>query len=59
MDPNRINMDLLVDILKYLSTEETYASIQGAVLVFLPGLSHIQELHELLTSDRHFADKKK
>ena len=59
LDPARINMDLLVDVIKYLGTDTQYSCIQGAVLVFLPGLSHIQELYELLTSDRHFADKKR
>ena len=59
LDPSRINMDLVLDLLLYVSKNEEFAAMQGSVLVFLPGLSHIQELYELLVGDRHFADKKK
>ena len=38
---------------------EPYCDIEGAVLVFLPGLADIQELYEILTTQRLFSDPKK
>lgn len=87
MNPNKINMDLLVDLIAYLGTEscpgcsgstgflvcvmslrsvfflsmpdksQQFVEVDGAVLVFLPGLAHIQQLFDLLTSDKRFRDK--
>lgn len=57
MNPNRINIELVVELLCHLDRDPAYGQVDGAVLVFMPGLSHIQELYELLTSDRRFADK--
>lgn len=34
-----------------------FVEVEGAVLVFLPGLAHIQQLHDLLSSDKRFRDK--
>lgn len=34
-----------------------FAQLDGAVLVFLPGLAHIQQLFDLLSSDKRFRDK--
>lgn len=92
MNPNKINMDLLVDLMDYLGTKHhhahfhaiikhdlvmtciksvymyiyiffcsdkspQFAALDGAVLVFLPGLAHIQQLYDLLSSDKRFRDK--
>ncbi|XP_068429476.1 ATP-dependent RNA helicase DHX29 [Clinocottus analis] len=57
MNPNKINMDLLVDLIDYLDKSPQFAVMDGAVLVFLPGLAHIQQLHDLLSSDKRFRDK--
>ncbi|KAM9306868.1 ATP-dependent RNA helicase DHX29 [Pholidichthys leucotaenia] len=57
MNPNKINMDLLVDLMDYLDKASQFADVNGAVLVFLPGLAHIQQLHDLLSSDKRFRDK--
>ncbi|KAL6096722.1 dhx29 [Pungitius sinensis] len=57
MNPNKINTDLLVDLIDYLDKSPQFAKLDGAVLVFLPGLAHIQQLHDLLTSDKRFRDK--
>ncbi|TNN58690.1 ATP-dependent RNA helicase DHX29 [Liparis tanakae] len=57
MNPNKINMDLLIDLIDYLDKSPQFAVMDGAVLVFLPGLAHIQQLHDLLTSDKRFRDK--
>ncbi|XP_070845311.1 ATP-dependent RNA helicase DHX29 [Chaetodon trifascialis] len=57
MNPNKINMDLLVDLIEYLDKSPQFAEVDGAVLVFLPGLAHIQQLFDLLSSDKRFRDK--
>ncbi|KAM9841500.1 ATP-dependent RNA helicase DHX29 [Aulostomus maculatus] len=57
MNPNKINMDLLVDLIDYLDKSPQFAELDGAVLVFLPGLAHIQQLYDLLSSDKRFRDK--
>ncbi|XP_051269348.1 ATP-dependent RNA helicase DHX29 isoform X2 [Dicentrarchus labrax] len=57
MNPNKINMDLLVDLIDYLDKSPQFAEVDGAVLVFLPGLAHIQQLYDLLSSDKRFRDK--
>uniref|UniRef100_A0A3Q3FX65 ATP-dependent RNA helicase DHX29 n=1 Tax=Kryptolebias marmoratus TaxID=37003 RepID=A0A3Q3FX65_KRYMA len=57
MNPNKINMDLLVDLLDYLDKSPQFADMDGAVLVFLPGLAHIQQLYDLISSDKRFRDK--
>ncbi|XP_035523834.1 ATP-dependent RNA helicase DHX29 [Morone saxatilis] len=57
MNPNKINMDLLVDLIDYLDKSPQFAEVDGAVLVFLPGLAHIQQLYDLLSSDKRFKDK--
>uniref|UniRef100_A0A1A8ENG2 ATP-dependent RNA helicase DHX29 n=2 Tax=Nothobranchius korthausae TaxID=1143690 RepID=A0A1A8ENG2_9TELE len=57
MNPNKINVDLLMDLLDYLDKSPQFADVDGAVLVFLPGLAHIQQLYDLLSSDKRFRNK--
>ncbi|XP_043999980.1 ATP-dependent RNA helicase DHX29 isoform X1 [Gambusia affinis] len=57
MNPNKINVDLLVDLLDYLDKSPQFAEVDGAVLVFLPGLAHIQQLCDVLSSDKRFREK--
>uniref|UniRef100_A0AAR2M5D5 ATP-dependent RNA helicase DHX29 n=1 Tax=Pygocentrus nattereri TaxID=42514 RepID=A0AAR2M5D5_PYGNA len=57
MNPNKINMDLILDLLAYLDKSPQFSGIDGAVLVFLPGLAHIQQLFDLLTTDKRFSSK--
>ncbi|XP_061555189.1 ATP-dependent RNA helicase DHX29 [Phycodurus eques] len=57
MNPNKINMDLLVELISYLDKARQFTAVDGAVLVFLPGLAHIQQLFDLLSSDKRFKDK--
>ncbi|XP_046556781.1 LOW QUALITY PROTEIN: ATP-dependent RNA helicase dhx29-like [Haliotis rubra] len=57
LNMKRINMDLIMEILRHLDKKQPFCSVDGSVLVFLPGLSDIQELHENLQADRHFSDK--
>ena len=46
-------------MLVYLEVSEQFRHVEGAVLVFLPGLSDITELYENLKSDRRFYDSSK
>ncbi|XP_051766444.1 ATP-dependent RNA helicase DHX29 [Ctenopharyngodon idella] len=57
MNPSKINMDLILDLLAYLDKSPQFRDVDGAVLVFLPGLAHIQQLHDLLTTDKRFSSK--
>ncbi|KAG5834335.1 hypothetical protein ANANG_G00260440 [Anguilla anguilla] len=59
MNPNKINMDLILDLLDYLDKSPQFADVDGAVLVFLPGLAHIQQLYDLLSTDRRFRVKER
>ena len=36
-----------------------YKNMEGAILVFLPGLSHIVQLNDLILADRQFSNKSK
>ncbi|XP_068190674.1 ATP-dependent RNA helicase DHX29 [Antennarius striatus] len=57
MNPHKINMELLVELIDYIEKSPQFAEVGGAILVFLPGLAHIQQLFDLLTSDKRFKDK--
>lgn len=57
MNPNKINMDLLVELIAYIEKSPQFAQVDGAVLVFLPGLAHIQQLFDLLSSDKRLRDR--
>ncbi|XP_072310828.1 ATP-dependent RNA helicase DHX29 [Eucyclogobius newberryi] len=57
MNPNKINMDLLINLMGYIDKSPQFAEVDGAVLVFLPGMAHIQQLYDLLLSDKRFRDK--
>uniref|UniRef100_A0A8C2CL46 ATP-dependent RNA helicase DHX29 n=1 Tax=Cyprinus carpio TaxID=7962 RepID=A0A8C2CL46_CYPCA len=57
MNPNKINMDLILDILEYLDKSPQFRDVDGAVLIFLPGLAHIQQLYDLVTTDKRFSSK--
>ncbi|XP_050404542.1 ATP-dependent RNA helicase dhx29 [Patella vulgata] len=57
LNHNRINMDLIIDLIKYLGNKEPYCDMEGAILIFLPGLADIQELNEVLTTEREFSDR--
>ncbi|KAF4108017.1 hypothetical protein G5714_010776 [Onychostoma macrolepis] len=57
MNPNKINMDLILDLLEYLDKSPQFRGVDGAVLIFLPGLAHIQQLYDLLTTDKRFSFK--
>lgn len=53
---DRVNLDLIVDLLTYIDNGPEFSAIEGAVLIFLPGLSHIQELNDILLADPNFGN---
>ncbi|XP_015704196.1 ATP-dependent RNA helicase DHX29 isoform X2 [Coturnix japonica] len=55
MNPYKINLELILELLAYLDTSPQFRNIEGAVLVFLPGLAHIQQLYDLISTDRRFS----
>eukprot|EP00057_Strongylocentrotus_purpuratus_P032350 XP_787344.2 PREDICTED: ATP-dependent RNA helicase Dhx29 [Strongylocentrotus purpuratus] len=55
LNPDTINMDLIVELLSYLEQVPTFKSVQGAVLIFMPGLAQIQQLYEMLQADPNFS----
>lgn len=57
MNPYKINIDLLVDLLNFLDKSPQFAEVDGAILVFLPGLAQIQQVYDMLSSDQRFRDK--
>ncbi|XP_067842013.1 ATP-dependent RNA helicase DHX29 isoform X2 [Heptranchias perlo] len=59
MHPTKINVDLILELISFLEKSAQYRAVDGAVLVFLPGLAHIQQLHDLLTTDKRFQDRKR
>lgn len=54
MREDLVNLELIASLLAAI--EEQYADVSGAVLVFLPGLSAIHELNEMLLAERRYAD---
>ncbi|KAM6109761.1 ATP-dependent RNA helicase DHX29 isoform 2-T2 [Phoenicopterus ruber ruber] len=54
MNPYKINLELILELLAYLDRSPQFKNIEGAVLIFLPGLAHIQQLYDLISSDRRF-----
>ena len=56
MNPDRINMDLILEILQLIDSSAQFSDVTGAVLVFMPGFAQIQELYDLLRSDRNFSN---
>ncbi|XP_005998507.1 ATP-dependent RNA helicase DHX29 [Latimeria chalumnae] len=59
MNPNKINLELILELLDFLDKSPQYRAIDGAVLIFLPGLASIQHLYDLLSTDRRFKSKER
>ncbi|XP_068105350.1 ATP-dependent RNA helicase DHX29 isoform X2 [Hyperolius riggenbachi] len=59
MNPNKINLDLILELLVFLDKSAQYRNVEGAVLIFLPGLADIQQLHDLLSTDKRFSDRRR
>uniref|UniRef100_A0A8D2J2L5 RNA helicase n=1 Tax=Varanus komodoensis TaxID=61221 RepID=A0A8D2J2L5_VARKO len=54
MNPYKINFDLILELLAFLDRAPQFKNVEGAVLIFLPGLAHIQQLYDLISTDRRF-----
>ncbi|XP_067172773.1 ATP-dependent RNA helicase DHX29 isoform X3 [Apteryx mantelli] len=54
MNPYKINLELILELLAYLDRSPQFKNVEGAVLIFLPGLAHIQQLYDLISTDRRF-----
>ncbi|KYO29117.1 ATP-dependent RNA helicase DHX29 isoform B [Alligator mississippiensis] len=54
MNPYKINLDLILELLAFLDRTPQFKNVEGAVLIFLPGLAHIQQLYDLISTDRRF-----
>jgi len=59
LNANRVNLDLVVDVLRMIDSSEEFAHRSGAVLVFLPGLAHIQMLYQMLEADALLGDSRR
>ncbi|KAM4809399.1 ATP-dependent RNA helicase DHX29 isoform 2-T2 [Rhinophrynus dorsalis] len=59
MNPSKINLDLILELLVFLDRSPQYRNVEGAVLIFLPGLADIQQLYDLLSSDKRFHDRRR
>ncbi|XP_068952606.1 ATP-dependent RNA helicase DHX29 isoform X2 [Petaurus breviceps papuanus] len=59
MNPHKINLDLILELLAFLDRSPQFRNVEGAVLIFLPGLAHIQQLYDLLSNDRRFYSKER
>ncbi|XP_036894439.1 ATP-dependent RNA helicase DHX29 [Sturnira hondurensis] len=58
MNPQKVNLDLVADLLAHLERSPRFQNTEGAVLIFLPGLAHIQQLYDLLSTDRRFSSER-
>ncbi|KAM9328858.1 ATP-dependent RNA helicase DHX29 isoform 1-T1 [Gastrophryne carolinensis] len=59
MNPNKINLDLILELLVFLDQSPQFRNVEGAVLIFLPGLADIQQLFDLLSTDKRFHDRRR
>ena len=55
MEPTKINYDLIEELLLYLGSDKSpYRDVDGAVLIFMPGMGEIKALYEQLMSNKTF-----
>uniref|UniRef100_UPI00358ED397 ATP-dependent RNA helicase DHX29-like isoform X3 n=1 Tax=Myxine glutinosa TaxID=7769 RepID=UPI00358ED397 len=59
MNQEKVNPQLIVKLLQHIESTPALCSLNGAVLVFLPGMTDIQELHNLLKQTPVFRDPKR
>jgi hypothetical protein len=58
IDEHKINYDLIVALLRYIENSE-YSSVPGAILIFLPGMMEIRQLHDAIQADRYLQNPSK
>lgn len=54
-DEYQIDYGLIVKLMEHLINDPTYASFSKAILVFLPGIGEIRELHDMLVGHSSFS----
>ena len=62
LDTTKVNYELIESLLLYLDDKKSgspYSEIEGAVLIFLPGMGEITRLQEALLGNRTFANRKR
>lgn len=53
-DEYQIDHELIIKLMEYLISNPTYSSFSKAILVFLPGIAEIRELHDMLVGHPSF-----
>ena len=53
-ESEKMNMDLIAAVIQHICINEP----EGAILVFVPGLAQIQDVHRILTSNSFFSNCK-
>ncbi|RYO78491.1 hypothetical protein DL766_002438 [Monosporascus sp. MC13-8B] len=54
IDEYQIEYDLIVQLIRQISTDPTYINYSKAILVFLPGIAEIRSLNDFLLGDPFF-----
>ena len=57
MDPMKINPELIEGVLRYIVDGEHDWPKEGSILVFLPGLAEIQNVHDALCDSSMFGPR--
>ncbi|CAD5117121.1 DgyrCDS5930 [Dimorphilus gyrociliatus] len=54
----KLNLDIILETIKLIERKEEFNQVQGGILVFLPGLAHIQELYDMILYDAELSKRK-
>ncbi|XP_053608601.1 putative ATP-dependent RNA helicase DHX57 isoform X2 [Plodia interpunctella] len=57
MDTEKINLDLVEHVLQYIVNGDHKWPREGAILIFLPGIAEIMQLHDQLAESHTFSPK--
>ncbi|PON23651.1 hypothetical protein TGAM01_v207594 [Trichoderma gamsii] len=55
MNEYQIDLDLIVELISRIATDESLQEYSNAILVFLPGIADIRSLNDMLLGDPRFA----
>ncbi|KAK1253156.1 hypothetical protein MKX08_004343 [Trichoderma sp. CBMAI-0020] len=55
MNEYQIDLDLIVELIAQIATDESLQEYSNAILVFLPGIADIRSLNDMLLGDPRFA----
>jgi ATP-dependent RNA helicase DHX29 len=62
LDTTKVNYELIETLLLHLDDKKhgsAYSEIEGAILIFLPGMGEITRLQEILSGNRTFSNRKR